>query len=864
MNRPSGVLGSPSTARAAGIQDSATARAAADRFYAAFNARDLDAWVASLTDDVRIQVDSLTLHGRASARAYVEGVIATYPGVLAAHRETLSATSDTVVSEFQLVNPNETADADGRAEADTLPWRLAGTLCEILRLRSGRITSVRSYYLPTDRDRTVVAEVPSRAEAARIADEQTALRSVASGVARGAPASEVFAAVDRAIADIAGADLSALLRFEPDGQASVLASTAAGSAQAPAVARLHVGADLGRLRDGATFSLWPAGTLRTVLAATADGAVPPDQPALAVPIRLGGAVWGLTVLAAPAEPSAADTAARITEFAEFVGPALAAAQATAELRQLADEQASLRRIAELAAREAPADEMLQAVADEAARLAGVRFSTLLRYEDDGTTEVVALSGPPPGVAVGMRASGDGDGATQRAWRTRAAARVDDLTRVSGLWPELARRHGYSSSVAVPIPIRERLWGVLVVVGKGGPLPGETEEHLRSFAELAGTGISAAEARLELRTLADEQGALRRVAELAARGAALDAVFAAAAREASALFDGSPASLARYTDSGDAEVVAVTNSPAPLGLRIPLTDDTGTGVVHRTGRAYRVQDFTVTSLADVAADLGVRSAVTVPVTVEGHVWGALSVASTGPPVPPDAVDRLAPFADLAAAAIATAQTRDELLASRARVLTTADDTRRRVQRDVHDGAQQRLVHTIINLKLARDDSARGLEVTDLIADALRSAEQANQELRDVVRGILPAALTRGGLRPGIESLMTDTTIPVRLTFDSPRLPAATETTAYFVVAEALTNVVKHAEAAHAWVDVRLDHGRLVLEVRDDGKGGADPRRGSGLTGLFDRVAAGDGLLIISSPPGVGTHVHASLPVAHLPG
>jgi signal transduction histidine kinase/ketosteroid isomerase-like protein len=675
----------------------AEAQAVTDRFYAAINARDLDACLAQLTDDVHIEVDSRTLQGRAAARAYLEGIMAMYPGLQIDRRRIVAATSDTVVSEFHLLNPDDTgADQDGATGTGDAapPWRLEGPLCEILRIRAGRVASLRSYYLPSDRDRTAVAELPSRAEAARIADEQAALRGVASGVARGVPASEIFLAVDRAIASIARADFSVLLRFEPDGQASLLATSATGSGLPSPAARLPADADLVGLRTGGTFALWTATTLRRVLPIAPADIATSHQSALAVPIRLGGVVWGLAVLtAAGSESSAADTAARITEFAEFVGPALAHAQAADELRRLAEEQA----------------------------------------------------------------------------------------------------------------------------------------------------------------------ALRRVAELVARGAPLNQVFAAAAREASALLDGMAAALTRYTTDAHAEIVAVLNSPAPMSMRIPVTEDTGTGIVLRTAAPHRVEDFATTSLAEVAAELGVRAAVSVPVIVEGRVWGTLSVSSGGPPIPPDAEARLVPFADLAAAAIAAAQNRSELLASRARVLTTADETRRRVQRDVHDGAQQRLVHTIINLKLARDALARGAAVTDLVAEALASAERANQELRDVVRGILPAALTHGGLRSGIESLTADLPVPVALSFDAPRLSTATETTAYFVVAEALTNVTKHANSTAASVDVHLRGGHLLLDVRDNGIGGADPGRGSGLTGLLDRVAANDGLLEISSPPGAGTHLHASLPV-----
>jgi signal transduction histidine kinase len=205
---------------------------------------------------------------------------------------------------------------------------------------------------------------------------------------------------------------------------------------------------------------------------------------------------------------------------------------------------------------------------------------------------------------------------------------------------------------------------------------------------------------------------------------------------------------------------------------------------------------------------------------------------------------------------------DLVASRARVLAAADEARRRLQRDVHDGAQQRLVHTVIALKLARDALPPGSMPRRLVEEALRNAELAGRELRDVVHGILPAALARGGLPAGIEALLDDVALPVEVRVDVPRLDPGVERTAYFVVAEAFTNVVKHAEAARAAVQIHLDiHGdgaALVVEVRDDGVGGADPASGSGLIGLRDRVEAGRGRFEVTSSPGRGTVVRAVLP------
>jgi signal transduction histidine kinase len=261
----------------------------------------------------------------------------------------------------------------------------------------------------------------------------------------------------------------------------------------------------------------------------------------------------------------------------------------------------------------------------------------------------------------------------------------------------------------------------------------------------------------------------------------------------------------------------------------------------------------------ATALGVGAGVAVPVTVEGRVWGTLTASTPRSPLPAGSEERLTPFAELVAAAIANAENKSKLTGSRARVVATADETRRRLQRDVHDGAQQRLVHTIIALKLARDALSPDDPASALLQEGLSNAERANSELRDIVRGILPASLTRGGLRSGLETLVADLAVPVDLAVDAPRLPAHIETTAYFVVAEAMTNVVKHADANRAVVNVRTESGMLFIQVRDDGVGGADPAAGTGLTGLFDRVEASDGTLTVTSPAGAGTTIRAVIPI-----
>jgi signal transduction histidine kinase len=251
----------------------------------------------------------------------------------------------------------------------------------------------------------------------------------------------------------------------------------------------------------------------------------------------------------------------------------------------------------------------------------------------------------------------------------------------------------------------------------------------------------------------------------------------------------------------------------------------------------------------------------PIVVEGRLWGATVANWSGEdPPPPDTEERMAQFTELLDTAIANADSRDQLSASRARLLTEADEARRRLVRDLHDGAQQRLVHTIVSLKLAREALRTGKEGAEsLVGDALEQAERSNGELRELAHGILPAALTLGGLRSALGAFLERLDLPVHVDVLAERLPPEIEASAYFIVAESLTNVAKHAQAEHAAVSVLARDGALRIEVRDDGIGGADPG-GHGLVGLADRATALGGRLEIASPASGGTLVSATLPLA----
>jgi signal transduction histidine kinase len=374
-------------------------------------------------------------------------------------------------------------------------------------------------------------------------------------------------------------------------------------------------------------------------------------------------------------------------------------------------------------------------------------------------------------------------------------------------------------------------------------------------------------RDELGMLVDEQDALRRLATAVAHNVPPAEIFAAVADEIGPLLGADDACVVRFEPDGMATMVAGAGQwvcELAIGTKVQLDDSLVITRVSRTGSSARVdgQDYSTASgpLADYLRRVGTKSAVASPIVVAGRLWGAVVVSSKREPLPPDAEHRMANFTELVELVIANAESRAELTASRARVVAAANDARRRIQRDLHDGAQQRMVSTVITLKLARqqlgDVSPRAAALLD---QALAHAEGATRELRELAQGILPSALSSGGLQAGVRVLAARVDMPVSVEVTAERLPAALEAAAYFIVAEALTNTVKHADAASAQVAAVVDGSMLRLVVRDDGVGGAQSDGGSGLLGLRDRVAAVNGELRIHSPPGEGTVIAATLPV-----
>ncbi|MEV4517889.1 DUF4118 domain-containing protein [Dactylosporangium sp. NPDC049525] len=377
----------------------------------------------------------------------------------------------------------------------------------------------------------------------------------------------------------------------------------------------------------------------------------------------------------------------------------------------------------------------------------------------------------------------------------------------------------------------------------------------------------------LRELATEQASLRRVAVLVAGGASPTDVFAAVAAETASLLAADATRLMRHEAPGTVSVIAGYSQPGievPLGRHFPIEGGV-TELLLRTARPGSIDTYDDRNgpLAELARAEGLHASVATPIMVEGRVWGVLVVLWARPEPPaPDTKQRLAQFAELVATTVANAENRAELNASRARIVLAADETRRRIERNLHDGVQQRLVSLGLELReaemLVSSDPAT---VKARLRQTVEGLATVSNELQEISRGLHPAVLSQGGLTAALKALARRSAVAATISRCPQRqLPAPIEVAAYYLVSEALTNAAKHAHASTVDVDIDItvdDHGAdevLVLSIRDDGVGGADPARGSGLVGLVDRVEALGGNLQLSSPTGAGTTLLATLPIS----
>ncbi|HWG60212.1 MAG TPA: GAF domain-containing protein [Streptosporangiaceae bacterium] len=658
----------------------------------AFNERHLDGWRELFDEDVELLVDGVPFRGVDAAVGYGIASVRQFPGLYIASERLVAASDDTIVVEVDLVTGDP---ASGHS-------RPQGTSCEIW-VRDGRIVSDRSYYMPEPADRADAVRVPIRAEAAVVAEEQAALRRVATLVARGVSQDELFAAVTQETGCLVAADTTSLMRFEPDDTITLVAAWSARHADLP------IGAS--RPMDEQLWSMREAGQ----------------------PWR-----WG------------------------------------------------------------PADM------------------------------------PPAGPFV-----------------------------------EEARTLGMRTFVGVPIVVDGRMWGVAFASSAADqPFADDAEARLAGFTELVATAIANAESRAALTRLAEEQAALRRVATLVAQGVSPAQIFSAVSDEVARLFKAQAAVLRFEHDDPGVVFVGVSKTlQLPVGTRWEFQPGMVSAEVHRTGCSARVDamDWSSASgpVARAARRLGVVSTVASPIVVEGRLWGAITVASTDELLPFGMDARLEKFTELLATAIANAQSRSELAASRRRIVAASDEARRRIERDLHDGTQQRLVSLGLLVRAAEADApAGGSDLHTGLSRIAAGLADAVAELQEFSRGIHPAVLSERGLGPALGMLARRCAVPVDLEVTTnARFPEPIEIAAYYVASETLANAMKHAQASRIDISLTTRNGSLLLSIRDDGVGGANPARGSGLVGLTDRVEALGGSIHLHSTADAGTQITADLPLEY---
>lgn len=492
--------------------------------------------------------------------------------------------------------------------------------------------------------------------------------------------------------------------------------------------------------------------------------------------------------------------------------------------------------------------------------------------------------------------------TQEGERQIAALRLRFERFMSGEQQIVTERHNLASAAANRALLAASVsaaGSILLILFSGGYLARSVVRPVRQVSEIAGRvaggdlsarmpetdpgevgGLehsfncmtdSLEASRDELRQAADQQAALRRVATLVAQGMPEPALFGAVAAETGGVLGAEATAVVRFAPDGTATVAGYWQMPGsagpalPLGSNWPGVEDSVAGQVWRTGKPARATSYesAVGPAADWARECGIRFSVGSPIVVDGRLWGVI-IAFYGASAPQDddGEERLPSFTELVAMAIANSDSRAQLAASRSRVVAAADETRRRIERDLHDGAQQRLLSLALELRAAQSELPPALRSqAEQWSRTAQGLTDVVEELREISRGLHPAILEEGGLRPALRALARRAGLPVDLTVRVPgRLRAQVEVAAYYVVSEALANAAKHANASGVNIDVDATAGFLQLLVHDDGVGGADKSRGSGLIGLVDRVEAVGGTMQVTSPPGRGTSLLVTIPLA----
>jgi len=739
---------------------------------------------------------------------------------------------------------------------------------------------------------TAVSNLQAHDDLSTLVDEQAALRRIATLVAEGADMHTVFDAVCEEAGRLLGATTVNLSRYTPDGFNVTMEGWSVRDTHVPAGRRFPITVDTvaGKIlasRSAARVESWESAPSELAELVRSRGI----RSSVGAPVIVEGTVWGGLVAATDQdEQLPPSTERRLASFTEIVATAVSSAEARDAERRLLEEQAALRRLGALVVEGATQDDLFTAAAQEVTRVLDVRLAAVVRYEPGNHAKLVGRWGEGNPYPAGTTSRLDGTGITGLVRTTRRSARVDDYASVPGpIAARLAREAWIQGAVGAPILVGAHLWGAVVALAsEEQALPADAEERLSGFTDFIASAIAHSEARDGERRLTEEQAALRRVATLVAEGAAPAEVFAAVTDEVASVLGLPAVVLERFEPDNHVTVLATAGEVSPwddagyrVGTRWPMDGPSVVRRIYETGRPATIDDYSTLpgTMASYMRSGAEATASGVPIMVDGKVWGAMSACTTDPHsrLPADVDTRLTRFTELVATAVSNATGRADLIESRARIVAAGDEARRRIERDLHDGTQQRLIALGLDLQRIRalisvDPAAAvtGLERTEGDLQALL------EEVRQLSSSLHPPLLSRHGFVPALRALARRSPVPVDIDVElRERPPAAIETALFYVASEAITNAIKHSQATEISVSVETDHaggspfgigidgrraaGRVYATIADDGIGGADVAVGSGLSGLADRVDALGGRFTLDSPHGEGTRISVMLPL-----
>ena len=587
------------------------------------------------------------------------------------------------------------------------------------------------------------------------------------------------------------------------------------------------------------------------------------------PIVVDGEPWGFIVAYSNlGEVIPADSEIRLVDFTQLLATAISNSSARDGLRRLAESQSALRRVATLVAQDAEPRTVFIAVAEEAARTLGVGAVSLIRWDPTTRlfTKIYGTHGERAAVPDGGSWPVEDGPEGALILETGGPVRIDDWSVLPGPVAARHRADGFGQAVAAPIFLEGTLWGHIAAFGEADDvLPPGSEQRLADFTQLMASAIANAEARETLRNLAREQGAaLRRVATLVAANVAPATIFNAVAAEAGRALRVKTVLVGRCREEGGMEIVGA------LGLDLD-NEEGADGPLARCAIAVcslvksrhasaRIDDWS----ADVnAARGGRRDAESGPVSAHRSSTrtrcGAPSSSCPTSLLPEDAETRLTDFTHLVSSSLANVKVRNDLIASRARVVAASDETRRRIERNLHDGVQQRLIAIGLGLRTLQLEGAVSPDLQQALEDVSTDIDGVLEEMRVFSQGLHPALLSRAGLGPSLRTLARRSPIAVVPAFgEVPRLPEAVESAIYYTVSEALANASKHSQASRIDLSVEVANTEVLAVIEDNGVGGALIGGGSGLIGLVDRAEALGGTLTLTSPTGHGTRIELCIP------